>query len=268
MPPQKSTTEAGSPTVQAHRCFAGVAPENTVLAARTAVDRFDAAWLEVDVQPTDDGTVVCFHDSALDEREGSRGITDGVGAVRDLPTETVCSAEVLGSGHTVPRLAEFLNAVPVDVGVNVELKSPGSPVGKPDLRLDDESLAEQRELWAEFVTDVVDVLADEDRPLVFSSFFEGAIAAAAEHAPAIPRAVIVGTDLEAGRAVADRHDAVAINARSSLLLEAGAPFVTDAHEFGVAVNAWTVRDWTTCRDLASIGVDGVIADYPFLDATL
>lgn len=256
------------PAVQAHRGFAGVAPENTVLAATTAAERFDADWIEIDVQPTADGTVVCFHDAALHEGEHGRGITDADGIVRETPTETVLDARVLGSDATVPTLATLLDALPADVGLNVELKNPGSGAIEPDTLLDATARDAARDRWDDFVTRVVAAIEDAQRPIVFSSTCEGAIAAADARAPDVPTAVIVRYDLEEGMAIADRHDVDAVNARDSLLLDAGHSFVADVQSGGRAVNAWTVREWETARDLAALGVDGLIADYPFLDATL
>jgi len=263
-----SPTSGGIKTIQAHRCFAGIAPENTRLAAQTAVKQFKATWLEIDVQPTSDGTVVCFHDEALHKKPGSRGITDTNGIVWKTPSKTVLSAEVLDSGQTVPSFADFLDAVPTEVGLTVELKNPGSDAIIPDRRLTADELIDQRALWDGFVDDIVATLDSGDRSITFSSFYEGAIAAAADRAPAIPRAVSIESDLAAGRSIADRHDADAINVRDSLLIEAGEPFVTDAHASNLTVNAWTGQSWTDYRDLDVIGVDGLIADYPFLDVVL
>lgn len=260
--------DGGGPTIQAHRCFAGVAPENTTLAARTAAERFDASWIEVDVQPTADGTVVCFHDHALHETPGSRGITDARGVVWETPTETVLDAEVLDSGETVPTLTGLLDALPVDVGVNVELKNPGSPETVRDRRLTGAELPEQRALWQGFVDDVLAEIDGSDRPLVLSSFCEGAIAAVADRDPDGSTAVIVGSDPDEGRAIAERHDADAINARAGPLFDAGGEFVAATQRDGLTVNAWTVRTWTTFRDLTRLGVDGLIVDYPFLNATV
>lgn len=271
MAPDLAPVDADGLTIQAHRGFAGVAPENTVLAARTAAERFGAEWIEIDVQPTADGTVVCFHDATLEATEDGRGVTDATGTVWRTPTETVLGAEVLGSGETVPRLSTLDAELPPDVGLNLELKSPGAPVDEEHWLFDDAREAQREDRrgdWAAFVDDVLDALGTADRPLVVSSFFEGAVAAAAERAPSVPRAVIVGADLATGREVAVRHDAAALNARAELLLERGADAVAAAHDDDLAVNAWTVREWTTARDLAAIGVDGLIADYPFLDATL
>jgi len=267
MPSSTAPADDG-PTIQAHRGFAGVAPENTILAARTAAERFGAAWIEIDVQPTADGTVVCFHDATLDATEDGRGVTDATGTVWQTPTATVLDAEVLGSGETVPRLSALDRALPASVGLNLELKSPGAPVDEEHWLFDDDAREDQREAWARFVDAVLAALDTPGRPVVLSSFFEGAVAAAAERAPDVPRAIIVGADLEAGREVATRHDAAALNASAELLVERGEAAVDAAHDADLAVNAWTVREWETARDCAKLGVDGLIADYPFLDVTL
>lgn len=39
-----------------------------------------------------------------------------------------------------------------------------------------------------------------------------------------------------------------------------------AHEEGRAVNVWTVDSWLQFDDLAAAGVDGIVADYPGLEA--
>jgi len=262
-----SSPERDGPSVQAHRGFAGISPENTVLAARTAADRFGVGWIEIDVVPTADGTVVCFHDDGLGGKYG-RGVTDAEGVVWETPTERVLSAELLASGETVPSFVDILDALPTDIGLNVELKNPGTGAIEPDVPLSGDDLAAARDRWDDFVDAVVEHVDGTDRPLVFSSACEGAIAAAGEHALDVPTAVIVRYDLADGLAIAERHDADAVNARGSLLLEARESFVAERHEADIAVNAWTVREWTEARDLAALGVNGLIADYPFLDATL
>lgn len=264
-------TDDGSLAIHAHRAFAGVAPENTIHAATLAAERFDADWIEVDVQPTADGTPVCYHDPGLGDEEGGRGITDATGLVRGTPAEEVLATEVMDSGETIPTLADLLDALPSGVGVNVELKSPGGPVDDDDsLFFDDDNREDQRELWDDCLVDVAPVLDERagDHRFLLSSFFEGALAAAREQVPDVDRAIVAAGDLEVGMAVADRQDAAAIHAPAEVLATLDTPFVENAHDADLAVNAWTVETWTYCRDLAAAGVDGVIADYPFLDATL
>lgn len=271
MPSPTLRADDGALTVHAHRGFAGVAPENTIGAATLAAERFDADWIEIDVQPTADGTPVCFHDPGLGDEEGSRALTDASGLVRGTPTDEVLTAEVMDSGETVPTLADFLDALPAGIGVNVELKSPGGPVDDPgSLLFDDDNREEQRELWDDFVADVAPVLAEHasNNPVLLSSFFEGALAAARERLPDVDRALITAGDLDDGLTIAARQEATAIHPPADGIADVGASFVERAHDADLTVTVWTVETWRTCRDLAAAGVDGVIADYPFLDASL
>lgn len=296
-------SEDSRPTVIAHRGFAGISPENTVRAARrAATGPGRAAMVELDVMPTRDGTVVCFHDSHLHATETSRGLTDAQGTVWETPDDTVLTAEVLRSGQTVPRLADVLDALPTDVCVNVELKNPG--VEAEGLRFDEalgpDALATQREVWTPFVAAVVDVIAQYEHDVLFSSFYEAALAAAREVAPSVPVGVLTSKSPSDCRTIADRYDAEAIHPPRTLVLddqssgEVGRPdaptttttattnttgmtgtaattgttnttdVVADARDAGRAVNVWTVNTWYQAERLRRIGVDGIIAEYPFL----
>ncbi|MFC7007136.1 glycerophosphodiester phosphodiesterase [Halalkalicoccus salilacus] len=113
------------PTVVAHRGFADVHPENTVSAFEfaseggidDATDRRRADWIELDVRPTADGEIVAFHDEELGD------LTDADGVIYDQPAETVLSAEVLESGQTIPSLRDSMEAIPPEIGVNIDVKN-------------------------------------------------------------------------------------------------------------------------------------------------
>ncbi|ELY54020.1 glycerophosphodiester phosphodiesterase [Natronolimnohabitans innermongolicus] len=270
-----------SPAVIAHRGFAGVAPENTVGAALAATEREETAMLEVDVQPAACGTPVVIHDERLEgtgDRDG-HALTDASGLVWETPLEELRRTRVLGTDETVPTLAEFLEAVPETVGVNVELKTPGTT----DLRFAESLPAaerdERRDVWAPFVDRVCETCADFDGELLFSSFCEGALAALREIDSRYAAAALVWDDLEAGLEVAERYDCEAIhpprNAIAGTALagteyagfgsaEPAVDVLERARAEGRAVNVWTVTDWRQYRDLAAAGVDGIIADYPGL----
>lgn len=269
------------PQVFAHRGFAGVAPENTVTAAVGAADCGETAMVEIDVQPAACGTPVVFHDDRLEGRRDGRPVTDAEGVLWETPLEVVTDAEVLGSGHTVPTLAELLEALPETVGVNLELKSPGTA----DVRFGDSLQADERvdrrELWTPFVERVVADCENFDGELLFSSFFEGAIAALREVAPEYAAAPLVWHSLVDGLEVARRYDCEAIHpplnavAGTSMAGEAYAGISGEepavdvlevAHEEGRAVNVWTVGNWIQFDELREAGVDGIIADYPGLNS--
>lgn len=267
--------DTGRPGVIAHRGFAGVAPENTVGAVRFAADA-GADVIEVDVRPTSDGEVVVFHDDGLSERDDSDGgLTDRSGLVRETPWSAVRQAEVLGSGETVPNLRQVLDAVPPTVGVNVELKHPGTDDLRFGEKLSGDELPAARERWHEFVASVVEITDDHDHDLLFSSFYEGALAVTRDIDPAIPLATLVGDDSEAGLAITREYDCEAIHPPVDAILDrnretddgqsARSPnLVRVAHEAGREVNVYTVRTWHEAQRLASAGVDGIVADYPGL----
>ena len=273
------TADPDRPRVVAHRGFAGVAPENTVGAVQFAADA-GAEMVEIDVRPTSDGEVVVFHDDDLSGREdASGGLTDRTGLVHETPWDVVRTAEVLGSGETVPTLSAVLNALPSAVGVNVELKHPGTDGLRFGERLSGDSLSAAVDRWHAFVASVVAVAERHDHEVLFSSFYEGALAATRDLAPSVPRAALCTTDVETGLATAREYDCAAIHPPADALLSGPldgderatgpdarpAPLQT-AQESGLDVNVYTVRTWETARSLAALDVDGIIADYPGLFA--
>lgn len=284
-----------APTLIAHRGFAGENPENTVAAVeraagvggsgepggpvRPAGRRAD--WIEVDVMPTADGDVVVCHDARLSGRDG-RGLTDATGVVWETDTATVTGAEVLESGETVPLLADVFDAIPADVGVNVELKSPGRRDLRPDEKLAGDALAERTAVWRPFVERVLGVAEGREHDLLFSSFCEGALAAVRELS-SLPVAPLFAESIADGLAVAREHDAAAVHppidaVRGTPFFDAsrfaetdggvgavgGPDLVATAHDEGRAVNAWTVETWYQADRLSAAGIDGVIADYSTL----
>jgi glycerophosphoryl diester phosphodiesterase len=282
------------PTLIAHRGFAGESPENTVAAVERAAGVGSAEgadgpagrradWIEVDAVPTADGDVVVIHDAELSGRDG-RGLTDATGVVWETDTATVTGAEVLDSGETVPLLADVLDAVPPDVGVNVELKNPGRRDLRQGEKLAGDALAARTDAWRPFAERALDAVAGHGNDLLFSSFCEGALAAVRELSSR-PVAPLFGESIADGLAIAREHDAAAVHppvdairgtpffdaerfggsgTASGSEVAGGSDLVAAAHDEGRAVNVWTVATWYQADRLAAAGVDGVIADYSTL----
>lgn len=271
----------------AHRGFAGENPENTVAAvqaataapedtrpARTGGRRADC--VEIDVVPTADGDVVVFHDDELAGRgdDGDRGLTDAAGIVWETASETVTGAEVLDSGETVPLLVDVLDAVPVDVGVNIELKNPGrrSRSFRPGEKLPRDALDDRKAVWRPFVEHVLDIVDGSDNDVLFSSFHEAALATVHELS-AYPIAPLLTDSIADGLTLAREYDAAAVHPPIEMIR--GTPFfeasrfadidlVATTHEAGRDVNVWTVKTWYEADRLSAAGVDGLIADYSTL----
>ncbi|OAQ53663.1 glycerophosphodiester phosphodiesterase [Natrinema mahii] len=260
------------PNLIAHRGFAGENPENTIAAVDAATTDTEATGqradlIEIDVVPTANDDVVVFHDDGLSERDD--GLTDANGIVWDTDTETVTSAEVLDSGETVPLLTEILDAIPSTVGVNIELKNPGSTELRFAEKLPSSELAEQKELWRPFVDRVLEIADEYDNEILLSSFYEAALAISHERST-YPIAPLFWGSMDDGLEIARTYDASAIHPPISMIQ--GTPFfdksnlpaidlVTLAHEDGRDVNVWTVDSTQQAKHLAAAGVDGIIADY-------
>ena len=265
------------PTLIAHRGFAGENPENTRLAARAATRENGpgrrADLVEIDVVPTADGDIVAFHDDDLAGRDGEgMGLTETSGVVWETDTETVTRAEVLQSGETVPRLGELLASVPSAVGVNIELKNPGSTSLRFGEKLSGEALGMQKAVWRPFVDRVVDIVDAYDHEILFSSFYEAALAVVAERSTASV-APIIWESVDDGVAIAKAYDADAIHPPVAMIRNT--PFfdhgrfgdtdlVRTAQSHGWDVNVWTVESWYQADRLLDAGVDGLIADYSTL----
>lgn len=100
-----------------HRGGAGLYPENTMLAFKSAVELHRTDMLELDVHATSDGVVVVAHDETLER------CTNGHGPLAALSYAELSRLDA-GRGERIPTLEDVLAAFP-SLRVNVELKVPG-----------------------------------------------------------------------------------------------------------------------------------------------
>lgn len=222
-----------------------------------------ADMVEVDVMPCGTGEIVVFHDSDLSSRdEGTRGLTDASGTVWETDFETVTSAEVLESGETVPLLTAVMDAIPPEVGVNLEFKDKGNMS------------------WSDFAEKTLSIADNYDNDILVSSFAEGAVAAVAESYSDVPIAFLFWNDIEAGLDVTDEYDCDAMNVPYNMIQRtpffsdnigfdnipsggyADVDLVEEAENRDVDLNVWTVQNWYQADQLVKAGVDGLISDFP------
>lgn len=269
-----------SPKIIAHRGFAGKYPENTVGAVkRSAKDGAD--MIEIDIMLTADERVVVFHDDKLSSRDGGeRGLTDMEGNLWEYTWEELKDAEVLESGETIPTLEQTLEAIPDDVGVNIEFKHPGATDLYFAQKLSDETLEQQKEKWRPITENALEIASGCGNDILVSSFYEAALAAVREEDPDVPVAFLFWDSIEEGLEITREYDCEAVHPPYNMVK--GTPFfndeyyvdagtfeedidiVAEAHDEGRTVNTWTIQTWYQAEQLAAADVDGLIADYPDL----
>lgn len=212
--------------------------ENTLAAFQAAIDA-DADMVELDVWQTVDGGLVVYHDERL----------PGLPATLAAMTVAEVRRVRLAGGAAVPLLCDVLDLVRGRVAVNVEIKHGAA--------LD----ATLRLIRSQRMTN--DVL--------LSSFDLHAMYAAAERAPEVGRALIMGTEsLHPFVRFREsfpfwhlhRADAQAWHPAASLV---GAPLIRALKELPgrrVRVHVWTVNDPVVAAGLRDAGVDGIFTDRP------
>jgi glycerophosphoryl diester phosphodiesterase len=249
--PRNPLVDPAARLVVAHRGASGVAPENTLVAFRLAVDqRADA--LELDVRATADDVPVVIHDPTLERTAGIAG------AVAALPLARVRAADAgmrfspdggrthpwRGRGVVVPTLEEVLAAFPA-LPLLVEIKDPAA------------QHAVRRVLERHGAAARCVVASMEHTAL--AAFAEAPFVRGASRREA---ARLWVEALVGARPRAARYRALAVPERYRGLPVLTRRFVAAARALGCAVHAWTVNDPARARVLWARGIAGVITDVP------
>jgi glycerophosphoryl diester phosphodiesterase len=141
-------------------------PENTLAAARAAVAGGFA--IECDVQISQDGEAMVFHDAALGR------LTKANQAVAERPAADLGTLTVGDTEETIPTLPTFLAAVAGAVPVVIEVKS----------RYDGDLRLAKR---------AAEVAAAYNGPVALKSFDPQVVAALRDLCPTIPRGIVAET---------------------------------------------------------------------------
>ncbi len=213
--------------VIAHRAGAAARPENTLAAARKAIED-GANWLEIDVQETADGEVVVLHDSDLMRVGGDPR------KVSELTAAALAQIDV--GGEPAPTLRQVLEAAKGRANVLIELKYYGH----------DKNL----EARVAAIVDDTGMAGD----IAVMSLNTGGVAALKALRPNWPAGLLIATALgDHGQLQADF---LAVN--NGL---AGIDFIRRA---GRPVYVWTVNDALSMSQAISRGAAGLITDDPAL----
>lgn len=237
------------PTVIAHRCGAGLWPENSLYAAHrlAAIDSVHGQvdGVEIDVHSSADDDVIVIHDATLERT------TDGHGEVRALSTAALARTRLQRTDHeTLSTLPGFLAAIDPAWTLSVELKTDRDKNAYPHL--------------AERVAQAIADAGATDRAFVHAFHWPYLEQVRARLGPSVQLGANVNAQLlgalgglQACVSVARGLGVQTLNVDHRLLDARGAAYVVDE---GFSLALWTVntvQDLSTwmVRDVASICTD-------------
>lgn len=244
------------PLVIAHRGGKGLWPENTLYAFEQAV-AMGVDVLEMDIHGTADGVPVVLHDDTVDRT------TDGSGPVQAF---TLTELQGLDAGYhwspddgqtfpyrdqgiTIPALEEAFAAWPT-VPMNIEIKQTAPSLVAPLCRL-----------IREYGTvDNVLVASSDDETIQEFRRECPEVATSASQGEVLALWILSKVYLEGVYSPA--FQAVQVPERRGNLHILTPRFVDAAHHRNLEVHAWTINDVDDMQRLLSLGLNGIITDYP------
>jgi glycerophosphoryl diester phosphodiesterase len=212
-----------------HRGAAGYAPENTLAAVQKGID-LGVDFVEIDVRRTADGVLVALHDATINRTTSGKGRVEAL-SLREL------RAFDAGNGERIPTVEEVLNLADGRTGLMLELKSAG--VARSTVQAVRQ--------------------ADFNHPLVYASFLHDELIQVRAVDPKAALMVLLEKPPRAPGAYARQYHA----AYAGLRHDRASTSVVDAcHHDNVLVWVYTANRVADIRRVLSLGVDGVISDFP------
>jgi glycerophosphoryl diester phosphodiesterase len=215
----------------AHRALHGPGrPENSLAAVRAAVEA--GYGIEIDVQLTQDGEALVFHDEDLARLTGARGL------VRERRLRDMATIRLSGSdtGETPPPLKAVLAAVAGRVPLLIEIKDQDGALGED---------------VGELEAAVARALEGYSGPVAVMSFNPHSVAAMQALAPDVPRGLTtdpfeaedwpVAEDRRRHLAAIADYERVGACFISHNHRDLARPRVAELRKGGAAVLCWTIR---------------------------
>lgn len=231
------------PQLIAHRGAGHHAPENTLAAIRVGAQH-GFRMMEYDVKLSRDGVAVLLHDDTLERTSNAKGIA-GEKTLQEL------SSIDFGAWHSRDYAGEpiatlySVAAYTLANGIfsNIEIK----PTKGLEAETGRQVALLASHLWAQ-----------SSLPPLLSSFSEEALAAAAQAAPQLPRALLIGRELPPDwKQRAERLGCKGMNLNTRYITREAADQVLNA---GYTLAVYTVNDPARARELMNWGCHGIFTD--------
>ncbi|MDO6695714.1 glycerophosphodiester phosphodiesterase family protein [Aliiglaciecola sp. 3_MG-2023] len=219
--------------IYAHRGASALAPENTLLALKTAIAQ-QADGIEFDVFQHQNEFIL-IHDRWLHRT------TNGIGSIDSLLLEQIRKLDA-GEGETVPTLLEALQCIGLSCQINIELK------GVRDVPL-----------LLKYVHDACDSLSIPSSNILYSSFDHHLLKTIKTIAPSARIGALTANKPIDYAGFAEVLDAEFVNADVTFVDK---NFVYDAKRRGLKMGVYTVDQPEDLVRLKEWGVDAVFCNNP------
>lgn len=212
-----------------HRGAAGHAPENTLASIEQAV-ALGCALAEVDVRRTADGSLVLLHDKRVDRT------TNGKGLVAEMGLEDLRKLDA-GGRERIPTLEEALQAANGRIGLILEIKAEG------------------------LAYDICGIVRASGftGPIIYASFLHDELQHLRRADPDARTMALFKKLPKDPAADAVRLQATHVGLRFNV---ATTPLVKALHKAGLVVFAYTVNKPKDIQRMRTLGVDGIVSDWP------
>ncbi|WP_282579072.1 glycerophosphodiester phosphodiesterase family protein [Mammaliicoccus sciuri] len=224
----------------AHRGASGYEDEHTIESYELGVEQ-GADYVEIDLQLTKDGHLICMHDSTIDRT------TTGSGTVSELTLEEIKSFKTKPNGRNIPTLEEVIHLFGKNVNYYIETKRPFN------INMDQELLRvlKQNNLIG---------IDSEKKQVIIQSFSDESLINIRNQFSDVFLVKLVSTlntsEIEIAKNIADGIGPNFLNTTKES--------VSEAHDKGLFVHPWTVNEKADMNKAIDYGVDGFFTNYPDL----
>lgn len=230
--------EAGQLWRIGHRGACGYAPENTLASIRKALE-MGVHGFEFDIQMSRDGHPVVIHDDTLERT------TNGLGLVLDHTLEQLQQLEAGDKQHPgerIPTLTQVLDLVDKRCRLFIELKS--DLATEPVVRI---------------LRHYIKHMGWHYEQLFVCSFDHLQLTTVRTLEPSLRTCALIAGIPVSLAAIASEAHAWALN---PCIHHINQGMVDDAHRRGLRVITWTADHPADIAKARSLGVDGIISNYP------
>jgi len=226
----------GQILIIAHRGASNIAPENTLLAFRKAIE-LKADFIEFDVLRSSDGELVISHDENISRLTGKNGL------VKEMTLKELKELD-FGEGEKIPTLNELIETTEGHINLNCEIKVEG--IVKKTIELFRKNNIINSTIVSSFMHDELLKFQLEEPNLKLASLE--------------PTLGTKNLDWNIKKKMIDYCINYNLYAINPIVMMVDQQFINYAHENDIKVFPWTVDTKISIKKLIKFGVDGIITN--------